>query len=65
MANDKSWRLIGIFLLAAVLLNFPILGIFRSEMQVLGVPLLFGYLFVVWLLLIVMTGWIVEKRNNR
>ncbi len=63
MANDKSWRLIGIFLLAAVLLNFPILGIFRVEMQVLGVPALYGYLLVVWLLLIIITGWIVEKRN--
>jgi uncharacterized membrane protein len=65
MANDKSWRLIGIFLLAAVLLNFPILGIFRVEMQVLGVPALYGYLLAVWLLLIVMTGRIVEKRNNK
>ena len=62
MVNDKSWRLIGIFLLAAVLLNFPIIGIFDSNARLWGVPALYLYLFGIWGLLIILTWQTAERK---
>ena len=57
----KRQRLIGLFLFGLVLLNDPVLAIFSREATVGGMPLLYVYLFVVWAVLIVLTGWIVER----
>lgn len=48
-------RLIGMFLLGAVLLHPLLIGIFDAgaDGYVLGIPLLFVYLFAVWALLII------------
>ena len=60
IANQK---LIGLFLLASVLLNFPIIGIFGRSVLVMGIPLLYLYIFLVWLLLIVAIAMVVERQN--
>ena len=54
-------RLVGVFLAGALLFNYPILSLFDRAEPLAGLPALFGYLFVVWGGVIVVTAWIVER----
>ena len=63
-------RLIGLFILALILFNPPILNLFGGT--VFGWPALYVYLFVAWTLIIVGVAVVVERnapvtdeRNNR
>ena len=47
-------RLIAAFLLGMLLLNYPLLSLFNLPRLVLGVPVLYAYIFLVWGLLIVL-----------
>ena len=58
-------RLIGLFLLALVLLNPPLLLLFGGGDTVLGLPLLYLYVFATWLLIIATLAWISERRAAR
>ena len=55
-------RLVVVFLLGIVLLNYPVLALFSREEMVTGVPLLYVYLFVAWLALIAAMALIVRRR---
>ena len=46
-------KLIAVTVLAAAGFTYPLLSLFDQPVQVLGVPLVWAYLFVVWALLIV------------
>jgi hypothetical protein len=46
-------KLIAVTALAAAGFTYPLLSLFDQPVQVLGVPLVWAYLFVVWALLIV------------
>ena len=54
MTRDKinGRRLGGLFLLGAILFNFPMLYLFNRPTLVLGIPVLYFYLFSVWWLII-------------
>ena len=52
--NKKSKRLIGVFLLGCVLLNYPILSLFNRPTLFFGIPLLYVYVFAVWASLILL-----------
>ena len=54
MTRDSkiSKRLIGLFLLGCVLFNYPLLSLFNLDKIVFGIPLLYGYIFGTWSLLI-------------
>lgn len=58
-------RLIAIFLLGCVLLNFPLLSLFDRPGDLLGVSTLYVYLFACWLLLIVLMAVVIERRGER
>ena len=47
-------RLVSLFVLGWVLFTFPMLSIFNTDDIVLGIPLLYAYLFAVWALLIIL-----------
>ena len=57
-------RLIALFLFGAVALSPPLLGIFRADTMVFGIPLLFLYLFVAWAVLVGLLALIVEKTSR-
>ena len=59
-----SARLLGLFAIAVVLLNFPLLGIFAKPKWFGGFPAQIVYLFVVWLAIIVITRQMVDKKND-
>ena len=62
MRHTIGRRLVVVFLLGIVLLNYPVLALFSREEMVAGVPLLYVYLFAAWLALIAAMALIVRRR---
>jgi len=60
--SEKWERLIALFVVGFTALNFPILALFDADYEILGVPALHLYLFTVWILLIFIAAWIIERR---
>ena len=59
--DRKGPRLVGLFLLGCLLFNFPLLALFNVRATVLGIPMLYAYLFVAWGLLIALVAAVVER----
>jgi hypothetical protein len=59
----RGQRLAALFLLGVLLFNFPLLQLFAREGMVLGIPLLYCYVFCAWALLIGLIALVVERRN--
>ena len=59
--NNKNKRLISLFFLGCLLLNYPILSLFNVKMFVLGIPLLCLYIFSVWSALILLISIITRR----
>jgi hypothetical protein len=57
-------RLIGLFLLGVFLFAPPFLGVFNSPARVLGIPILYLYLFAAWTLLIVLVALVIESSEE-
>jgi hypothetical protein len=55
-------RLAALFLLGCLLFNYPLLAIFNVRATVLGIPLLYAYLFCAWALLIALVAAVVARR---
>ena len=60
----KGQRLVALFLLGFLLLNYPLLNLFAGSGLVLGIPVLYAYVFTVWVLLIGLMALVVEKRRD-
>ena len=54
--SKTNKRLVALFLLGCVLLNFPILSLVNLEILIFGLPLLYVYIFGIWCLLISLTA---------
>ena len=54
-------RLIGLFALALLLFNFPLLAMWDREALLFGVPLFPAALFILWALLIAALAALVER----
>lgn len=54
-------RLIAVFLLGLLVFSPPLLSIFDAETLVLGIPLLFLYLFGAWIGLVALTVFILRR----
>lgn len=61
----KRNRLIGLFILGVLLFNFPIISIFNVPYYVFTMPILFVYLFIVWVLFIILIMLITRNDPNR
>ena len=57
-------RLIALFLLGLLLLNYPIFSLFAGATNVLGIPLLYVYVFFVWALLIALMALVLERARD-
>ena len=60
----KGPRLVALFLLGLLLLNYPLLSLFEKPGEIFGIPLLYAYVFTVWMLLIGLMALVLEKRND-
>jgi hypothetical protein len=62
-SSRKGQRLVGLFLLGCLFFNYPLLALFNVRATVLGVPLLYAYLFAAWALLIALVAVIMERTD--
>lgn len=54
-------RMIGLFLLGVLLLYSPLLSVFDTDTELLGIPVVYIYLFSTWVALIALIAWLVER----
>ena len=62
-SSRKEQRLVVLFLLGCLLFNYPLITLFDEPVLVMGVPLLYAYLFGAWALIIVLVAAVVERRD--
>ena len=62
-SEGRGQRMIALCMLGCVLFNFPILALFNVPATLLGVPVLYAYIFLAWALLIALMAWVAEKRS--
>jgi hypothetical protein len=60
----QAQRLVALFLLGCLLFSYPLLALFNTGGDVLGIPVLYAYLFGVWIGLILLLILIVERRGD-
>ena len=60
----KGQRLAALFLLGVLLFNYPLLQLFARDGMVLGLPLLYCYMFCAWAALIALMALVVERRDH-
>jgi len=63
--NDRSLKLISIFLMGVMLFNFPLVSLFSREGLFLGLPKLYWYFFVVWGSIIALTAWVARPAKAK
>jgi len=63
-ATPRGQRLLFVVVLFTVLLNYPLLAAFDHNGRVAGVPVLYLYVLLAWLLLIALTAWLVRKKGE-
>ena len=63
MSEGAGERLVLLFILGALLINFPVLAIFNRATTLGGIPTLYVYLFGVWAAGIV-TVFILTRRSQ-
>jgi hypothetical protein len=61
--ESKGQRFAALCLLGTLLFNYPILALFNVSGTVLGVPLLYVYMFIAWAALIAAMAWLAESRR--
>ena len=57
-------RLIGLFLLGYLLFNYPLISIVNLPALIGGIPVLYAYIFGVWLLIISLVA-LISSRNSK
>lgn len=65
MKDDRivASRLVALFLAGGLAFGYPLLALFNVPETVLGVPVLYAYLFGSWAILIVLLAAIVPRRD--
>lgn len=64
MSSLKKDKLLALFFVAVLLLNFPIMRIFGKDKFVFGFPALYVYVFFVWLVIILLTAKFLGKGKD-
>ena len=54
-------RLVCVFLAGCLLFSFPLMALFNVQGRVLGIPLLYAYLFAAWLAVIALVAALMER----
>ena len=52
--------MVAVAALAFLLFNYPVLAVFDVDVPLLGVPLLWVYLFTSWVFVIAVVAWVVR-----
>ena len=57
----RAQRLVALFMAGCVLFSYPLLSLFNVGGTVAGIPVLYAYLFGVWIALIALMILVVER----
>ena len=57
----KGPRLVALFLIGALLFNYPVLALFDRAATAFGIPVLYVYVFCAWALLIGLLALVTER----
>jgi len=63
LIRKKNQRLLVLFILGSLAINYPLLTLFSKKIFVFGIPLLYFYLFAFWLIFILFIGLVVERKK--
>ena len=59
--ESKGQRFVALCMLGMLLFNYPILALFNVPGTLLGVPVLYAYIFIAWASLIALMALLAEK----
>jgi hypothetical protein len=59
--DTKAQRFVALCMLGLVLFNYPILALFNVPGTLLGVPVLYAYLFIAWAALIALMALVANR----
>ena len=59
--KGKEQRFVALCMLGLVLFNFPVLALFNVGGSILGIPVLYAYIFAAWALVIALLYWLAER----
>ena len=59
----KIQRLLVLFVFGVLAINYPLLALFNKTTLWFGIPLLYLYLFVFWVIFIVFIAFITERKK--
>lgn len=59
----RGQRLVALSMLGCLVFNYPILELFNRPGTVLGIPVLYAFIFVAWGLLIALMALVVEAKD--
>ena len=62
-SSRRGPRLVALFLLGCLMFNYPLLALFNVRATLLGIPLLYAYLFAAWALLIALVAVVTGRRE--
>ncbi|HXF45726.1 MAG TPA: hypothetical protein VNK91_06370 [Burkholderiaceae bacterium] len=62
--EKRAPRLVALCMLGCLLFNYPILALFNVPATLLGIPVLYAYIFVAWALLIALLALTVERGGD-
>lgn len=59
--EGKGHRFVALFMLGLLLFNYPVLALFNLNGTLLGVPILYAYMFAGWAALIALMAYVAES----
>lgn len=62
--DNREQRLVALCLFGLLLFNYPLLALFNVPESVLGVPVLYAYMFAAWALLIGLMALAVRRSRG-
>ncbi len=63
-SKRQNERLIVLLIIGIIALNYPLLSLFSKVKLIFGIPLLYFYLFSVWIIFIGCVAVILERKSS-
>jgi hypothetical protein len=60
-STARGPRLVALFLIGALLFNYPLIALFDRTVTAFGIPVLYLYVFCAWALLIGLFALVIER----
>jgi len=60
-SKARAPRLVALCMAGCLLFNYPILALFNVPAALLGIPVLYAYVFSVWALLIALMALVIDR----